>query len=100
MSYVERLLTIIKSTHISEKSSIRVEENNTVVLKVVKYATKMDIKNAVSMLFSVKIKKVNVLITPKKKKGLKNNIGYRCNWKKAYIVLKDGYKLDFTNKIK
>lgn len=100
MIYIERLLNIIKSPHISEKTSVRSEKYNTVVLKVAKYATKTDIKNAVYKLYSVRLKKINILITAKKKKGSKNNIGYRCNWKKAYIVLKAGYQIDFTNKIK
>lgn len=101
MIYIEHLLKIIRIPHISEKTSIKLEKFNTIVLKVSKYATKMDIKNAVCILFSVEVIKVNVLITSRKSKRLKNNsIGYRCNWKKAYVFLKPGSKIDLTNKIK
>lgn len=100
MTYIEHLLKIIQAPHISEKSSVRSEKYNTVVLKVAKYATKTDIKNIVYTLFSVKSKKINILITVKKKKGSKSNIGYRRNWKKAYVILTEGYKIDLTNKIK
>lgn len=100
MIYTERLLTIIKAPHISEKTSIRLEKHNFVVLKVAKYATKTDVKNIVYTLFSEKSKKINILITPKKKKGSKKSIGYRRNWKKAYVLLKKGHKIDLTNKIK
>lgn len=100
MIYTERLLKIIKTPHISEKASVRSEKFNTIVLKVAKYAKKTDIENAVYALFAVKSKKVNILITPKKQKGSSKNISYRCYWKKAYVVLKDGCKLDLINKIK
>lgn len=100
MIYTERLLKIIKCPHVSEKNSIQLEKYNIVVLKVSKYATKTDIKNTIYTLFSIKLKKINVLVTPKKKKGSRNNIGYRRNWKKAYVVLTKGSKLDFTNQIK
>lgn len=100
MIYTEHLLKIIQTPHVSEKTSIKLEKFNTIVLKVSKYSTKTDVKNAVCMLFSVEVIKVNILITSKKLKGSKNNLGYRSSWKKAYVFIKHGYKIDFTNKIK
>lgn len=99
MIYTERLLNIIKYPHLSEKTAINSsKKNNFIVLKVRKYATKSDIKSAVDFLFSVRSKKVNVLLTPKKKKGSKSNLGYRCSWKKAYVLLEEGYNIDLTKK--
>lgn len=101
MIYTERLLKLIKVPHFSEKASLKLERYNTIVLKVLKCSTKSDIKNAVQMLFSVEVAKVNVLITSRKLKGSKNHMaGYRCNWKKAYVCLKPGSTIDLANKIK
>lgn len=102
MIYIEYLLKLIKVPHISEKASIKSGRCNIVVLRVAKDSTKSDVKNAIRMLFSVEVVKVNVLITSKKSKKSKNNVitGYRCSWKKAYVFLKPGLKIDFTNKIK
>lgn len=101
MIYTERLLKLIKVPHISEKTSINLEKFNIIVLKVLKCSTKSDIKNAVCMLFAVEVVKVNILLTSRKSKGSKNNIvGHRCNWKKAYVFLKHGSKIDLSNKIK
>ncbi|CAD83708.1 50S ribosomal subunit protein L23 [Candidatus Blochmanniella floridana] len=95
--YIERLLKVIKAPHVSEKSSIALDKNNVIVLKVVNYVTKQDIRHAVCMLFSVKIKKINVLMVSGKSKGQRYNLGYRCNWKKAYVILKRGYTVDLMN---
>lgn len=102
MIYKERLFKIIQFPHISEKTSVKLDKFNTVVVKVSRYATKTDIKHAVYILFSIKLKKINVLITSKKKRGSKQNkkVGYRCDWKKAYLILEDGYHLDLINEIK
>ena len=42
----ERLLKVILAPHVSEKSTIAAETNNTVVFKVSTTSTKADIKNA------------------------------------------------------
>lgn len=100
MMYTEHLLKIIKAPYVSEKTSVQLNKFNTIVFKVSQYSTKVDIKNAVCMLFSVEVTKVNILITSKKLKGSKNNMGYRRSWKKAYVFLKPGCKIDLNNKIK
>lgn len=99
MIYQERLLKILRSTHISEKTSITLERHNTVSFKVVKYATKSDIKNAISMLFSVKVDTINTIIVPGKSKRTANKIGCRSDWKKAYVILEKGQKIDFINTV-
>ena len=49
----ERLLKVILAPHISEKSTIAAEENNTIVFKVASDATKAEIKAAAEKLFEV-----------------------------------------------
>ncbi|URJ25698.1 50S ribosomal protein L23 [Blochmannia endosymbiont of Camponotus sp.] len=99
MIYQERLLKILRSTHISEKTSITLERNNAFSFKVAKYATKTDIKNAINMLFSVKVDTINTIIVVGKSKRTANKIGHRSNWKKAYVVLEKGQKIDFINTV-
>lgn len=97
MIFEKKLLQIILSPHISEKSSISMKKNNVIVLKVLKNSTKYDIKTAIRMLFKVDVKKVNTLIVKGKKKRQKNNIFKKSDWKKAYISLKSGQNLDFIS---
>ena len=54
MKTEERLLKVILAPHISEKSSVLVENENTYVLKVAKDANKLEIKKAVEALFEGK----------------------------------------------
>ncbi|WP_331828363.1 50S ribosomal protein L23 [Candidatus Blochmannia sp. SNP] len=99
MIYQERLLKILKSTHVSEKTSIQSEKYNTFVFKVAKYATKTDIKNAINILFSVKINNINTVVVSGKSKGTANHVGRRSSWKKAYVVLEKNQKIDFIDTI-
>lgn len=99
MIYQERLLKILRSTHVSEKTSMTSEKYNIFVFKVARYATKTDIKNAMNMLFSIKINNINTVVIAGKSKGTANNLGRRSNWKKAYVVLKKDQKIDFINAI-
>ena len=56
----ERLMTVIKGPHLSEKAHIAAE-NNQVVFKVRVDATKAEIRAAVELLFEVKVEKVTVV---------------------------------------
>lgn len=93
----ERLLKILLSPHISEKTSISVQNNNTVVLKVLKNATKFEIKMAIEKLFKVYVRKVNTIVVKGKQKRKKNKLVKFSNWKKAYIILKSGQDLNFLH---
>ncbi|WAI11701.1 MAG: 50S ribosomal protein L23 [Buchnera aphidicola (Macrosiphum albifrons)] len=91
----ERLLKILVSPHVSEKSSVSIEKFNTVVLKVLNNATKYEIKYAVKKIFDVEVESIKTLKVKGKKKRQSNRIIQKCNWKKAYIKVKKGYNLDF-----
>ncbi|QTM69031.1 50S ribosomal protein L23 [Buchnera aphidicola (Hormaphis cornu)] len=91
----DRLFKILVAPYISEKSSINIEKYNTFVLKVLKDATKFEIKMAIYKIFEVKVKKINTLIVKGKKKRLNNGrYSYRSDWKKAYVTLYKGQNLD------
>lgn len=99
MIYKERLLKILRFPYISEKVSFMSKNNDVVVFRVAKYASKLDIKNAVIMLFSVQVHSVNTMMVTGKRKGSNKNIGYRSSWKKAYIFLRKGQKINFNDKL-
>jgi large subunit ribosomal protein L23 len=92
----ERLLKVIVAPHISEKSTIAAEENNTIVFKVANDATKAEIKVAVEKLFEVEVTGVRTLNVKGKTKRTGMRFGRRNDWKKAYVTLKEGSELDFV----
>ncbi len=85
---------VVKAPVITEKATFLREENK-VVLKVDKSATKKDIKDAVEKLFKVKVESVRTVVLPGKWKRIGRNIGRTSSWKKAIVTLKKGEKLDF-----
>ncbi len=91
----ERLMKVLLSPHISEKSSIAADQNNQVVLKVANDATKPEIKQAVELLFEVKVDRVQVSNVKGKTKRFGAKMGRRSDWKKAYITLQEGQEIDF-----
>ncbi len=94
----ERILTIIRGPHISEKTSIISELNNQVTFKVAIDATKPEIKEAIESLFDVQVKDVQVLkVKGKTKRAAGGRTRRRSDWKKAYIRLEQGQEIDFAN---
>jgi len=90
----ERLMKILLSPHISEKSSIVADQNNQIVLKVATDASKPEIKQAVELLFDVKVDRVQVSNVKGKTKRFGARMGRRSDWKKAYITLREGQQID------
>ncbi len=86
----ERLLKVIRAPHISEKSTMSAEANNTMVFKVSLDATKAEIAAAVAKLFEVEVKSVRTLVVKGKTKRHGMRQGRRSDWKKAYVTLAEG----------
>lgn len=93
----ERLMKVLRAPHVSEKASISLEKHNTIVLKIAKDATKTEIKDAVKKMFEVEVDRVRTLNVKGKVKRHGQRIGRRSDWKKAYVTLKEGQNLDFTD---
>jgi large subunit ribosomal protein L23 len=89
----ERLMTVIRGPHLSEKAHIAAE-NNQVVLKVRTDATKKEIQQAVELLFEVKVENVQVVNVKGKAKRFQQTRGRRPDWKKAYVKLADGTSIE------
>ncbi|MEJ2764584.1 50S ribosomal protein L23 [Photobacterium sp. MCCC 1A19761] len=92
----ERILKVLRAPHISEKATMAAENGNTIVFKVAKDATKKEIKAAVEKLFEVEVKSVNTLVAKGKTKRQGMREGRRSDWKKAYVILKEGQDIDFA----
>jgi len=92
-AHQERLLTVIRGPHLSEKSHLAAESNQ-VVLKVRTDATKKEIRQAVELLFEVEVDGVTVVNVKGKKKSFGQTRGRRNNWKKAYVRLAEGSNIE------
>lgn len=89
------LFNIIKKPRLTEKSMDIQESDNQIAFKVDPGANKIEIKNAVEKLFSVKVAKVRTANMHGKKKRLGKYSGRTANWKKAVVTLDEGYTLNF-----
>tara|TARA_R110000782_G_scaffold113098_4_gene203077 strand:- start:896 stop:1204 length:309 start_codon:yes stop_codon:yes gene_type:complete len=89
----ERLMTVIRGPHMSEKAHVAAEKNQ-VVLKVRSDATKKEVAQAVELLFEVKVENVQVVNVKGKTKRFQQTHGRRPDWKKAYVKLADGSSIE------
>ncbi|WP_420428865.1 50S ribosomal protein L23 [Algiphilus sp.] len=96
---VDRLHQIIRAPLISEKANRVAENDNQVVFKVARDATKPEIREAVEKLFDVQVTKVNVLNVKGKTKRFGRSMGRRSDWKKAYVTLAEGSEIDFLGQM-
>ena len=90
----ERLMKVILAPIVSEKSNMLAEKRNQMVFKVLKDATKTEIKAAVELLFNVQVASVTTATTKGKTKRFGRTIGRRSDVKKAYVSLAAGQELD------
>lgn len=79
---------------LTEKITGLREKTNTVGFVVHRDANRLQIKQAVETLLKVKVKKVNVLNVQGKTKRLGRFSGRRSDWKKAFVTLKEGEKME------
>jgi large subunit ribosomal protein L23 len=91
-----RLATILLAPIISEKATSVAEKNNQVLFKVLRDATKPEIKAAVELLFKVEVESVSTVVQKGKVKRFGRSIGRRDHVKKAYVSLKAGQELNFS----
>lgn len=91
-----KLSGVILAPVVSEKSTIAAESDKRFVFKVLKQATKIEIRKAVELMFKVEVDTVQVLNMKGKAKRFGRSLGKRSDWKKAYVKLKPGHDIDFT----
>lgn len=90
----ERLLKIIQSPHLSEKTTLATEKRNEYAFHVIDSASKAEVKDAVELVFNTKVQKVRIVNVKPKQKLFRGFKGFRKAWKKAYVTLEKDQKLD------
>lgn len=91
-----RLMQVLVAPIISEKATRIAESNNTVMFKVLRDATKHEVKAAVELLFKVEVKGVTVANQKGKTKRFGRIEGRRDHVRKAFVTLKAGQELNFS----
>ena len=91
-----RLAQVLVAPIVSEKATSVAEKNNQVLFKVLRDATKPEIKAAVELLCKVEVESVQTVVQKGKVKRFGRSIGRRDHVKKAYVSLKAGQELNFS----
>ena len=93
-----KLHDVIKRPLITEKGTTKKESERTLVFEVAADANKVEVRTAVEKLFSIKVEDVRTSNFEGKLRRRGKFAGYRSDWKKAYVKLKDGQKVpEFTD---
>ena len=84
---------VIKRPVITEKGLTLKENDRTLCFEVDNKASKQQIQEAVEQLFEVKVQAVRTMVVPGKMRRRGKYMGYRSDWKKAYVTLREGEKM-------
>ena len=91
---------VIRRPLITEKGLTVKETEGTLVFEVDPKASKTAVKQAVEMLFKVKVDSVRTTNVLGKERRRGKFSGFRPDWKKAYVRLKSGEKMpDYVNNL-
>ncbi|MHB8845476.1 MAG: 50S ribosomal protein L23 [Nitrospirota bacterium] len=85
---------IIRVPRITEKGSRLKEQSNVLTFEVRTDANKVQVRKAIEGIFKVKVLDVTTVNVAGKKKRMGQREGRRSDWKKAYVTLKAGEKID------
>ena len=91
-----RLAQVLVAPIVSEKATSVAEKHNQVLFKVLRDATKPEIKAAVELMFKVEVEAVRTINQRGKEKKFGKSMGRRDHIKKAYVSLKKGQELNFS----
>ena len=87
------LSSILNRPHITEKATVS-SENSVYVFKVHQSATKGEIEKAFEEKYKVVPVKVSTVTIPAKKVIVRGKRGLKSGYKKAYIYIKKGEKIE------
>tara|TARA_B100001245_G_scaffold141477_1_gene105420 strand:+ start:562 stop:885 length:324 start_codon:yes stop_codon:yes gene_type:complete len=94
-----KALNIIQKPILTEKST-NLNQFNQYTFKVNLKSNSLEIKSAIEKIFKVKVSKINTSIVRGKPKTFKGTLGYKKNYKKAIVTLKEGQTIDTSLEIK
>ena len=80
---------------VTEKATTLKDERNQVSFQVAVDANKVEIRRAVESLFKVRVEKVRTTRQLGKIRRVGRHSGRRPDWKKAYVTLAEGSRIDF-----
>ena len=90
-----KLMKVLLGPVISEKATMVADKNEQVVFQVAREANKLDVKQAVELLFKVQVDSVQIVNQKGKPKRYGRFEGRRDHAKKAYVSLKPGQEINF-----
>ena len=91
----ERMFTVLREPHISEKVSILGDLANQYAFKVATDATKAEIREAVESIFKVSVTKVTTANVKGNVKRTARGQSRKKIWKKAYVTVTEGQEIDY-----
>ena len=91
----EGLMNVLLSPHVTEKTSLALQERNQYAFRVRRDATRTDVRRAVELMFDVKVEGVQVVNEPGKTRRFGNRRGRTQDSKKAYVRLAQGQTIDY-----
>ncbi len=87
------LFDVIRRPVVTEKGLVLKEETRTLCFEVESDASKQEIRQAVELIFKVKVKDVRTMVVRGKMRRRGRFVGYQSSWKKAYVTLAKGEKM-------
>jgi large subunit ribosomal protein L23 len=96
----EQLMSVLIAPHVTEKTSLAMQNHNQYTFRVRREATKTDIRKAVELMFDVKVAGVQVVNEPGKQRRFGRIAGRTQDWKKAYVSLTPGQTIDYEARAK
>jgi large subunit ribosomal protein L23 len=96
----EQLMSVLIAPHVTEKTSLAMQNHNQYTFRVRREATKGDIRKAIELMFDVKVAGVRVVNETGKRRRFGRSIGRTQDWKKAYVSLAAGQTIDYEARAK
>lgn len=96
----ERMLTILRTPHITEKAAMASQGGyRQYAFKVASDSNKAEVRAAVEALFNVKVKNVRICNMKGKRVRFGRMLGQRQDWKKAYVTLAHDQEIDIAGQV-
>jgi large subunit ribosomal protein L23 len=96
----EQLMSVLIAPHVTEKTSLAMQNHNQYTFRVRRDASKVDIRKAIELMFDVKVAGVQVVNEPGKARRFGRTSGRTQDWKKAYVSLAAGQTIDYEARAK
>lgn len=89
-----RLYNVLLAPRVTEKTARLSANSNQYVFEVSSDANKNDVREAIELLFEVKVETVRIVNVKGKTKSYRLRPGRRSDWKKAYVRVQEGQVID------